>query len=144
MQVAQKLPQRVSFAAEMLSRIENEHDFLNHIIFSDGATLHVGKKSENKHNCRILGSENPHINRKWKETVQKSMCCTPLHGTVIGQFLFVETSLTANFYLDRLQIYAISQMQHLQLTVIFQQDAGARMFEHIAGTGLPAGYPKAY
>ncbi|GBM35462.1 hypothetical protein AVEN_203420-1 [Araneus ventricosus] len=44
MQTVQKLPQRVVFTAEMLSRIENEHDFLNQIIFSDEATFHVDNK----------------------------------------------------------------------------------------------------
>ncbi|GBM76421.1 hypothetical protein AVEN_244792-1 [Araneus ventricosus] len=34
-------PQSVAFAAEMLSHIENEHDFLNRIIFSDEATFQV-------------------------------------------------------------------------------------------------------
>ncbi|GBO11789.1 hypothetical protein AVEN_217683-1 [Araneus ventricosus] len=61
-----------------------------------------------------------------------------------GPFFFVETSATANINLDMLQIYAIPQIQHLQHTVIFQLDAGTRMFEHFAGTGLPAGYPQGY
>ncbi|GBM57943.1 hypothetical protein AVEN_215075-1 [Araneus ventricosus] len=43
-----------------------------------------------------------------------------------------------------LQIYVIPETQHLLPTVIFQQDDGARIFEHFAGTGLPAGYPQAY
>ncbi|GBN70194.1 hypothetical protein AVEN_34315-1 [Araneus ventricosus] len=82
--------------------------------------------------------------RKWKETVQKSLCSALFHDIVIGPFFFAETSVTANIDLEMLQIYAIPQMQHLQLSVIFQQDAGTRMFEHFAGTELPAGYPQAY
>ncbi|GBL77107.1 hypothetical protein AVEN_12749-1 [Araneus ventricosus] len=44
MQIVQKLPQRVAFAVEMLSCIENEYDFLNLINCSDGATLQVSNK----------------------------------------------------------------------------------------------------
>ncbi|GBL93807.1 hypothetical protein AVEN_153584-1 [Araneus ventricosus] len=74
-QIVQKLqpidgPQHAAFAVEMLSRIENEHNFLNSIIFSDEATFHVSNKV-NKHNRRIWGSEIPTQYRKWKETVQK-------------------------------------------------------------------------
>ncbi|GBL84833.1 hypothetical protein AVEN_93860-1 [Araneus ventricosus] len=74
----------------------------------------------------------------------KNLFFALLHDTVVGPFFFAETSVTANIYLDMLRIYAIRQMQHLQSTVIFQQDAGARMFQYFAGTGLPAGYPQAY
>ncbi|GBL75773.1 hypothetical protein AVEN_155066-1 [Araneus ventricosus] len=82
--------------------------------------------------------------KKWKQTVQKYMWCPLLHDTVIGPFFFAETSVTANIYLDMLQSYAIPQMQHLQPTDIFQQDARARMFEHLAGVRLQGGYPQGY
>ncbi|GBL77908.1 hypothetical protein AVEN_143242-1 [Araneus ventricosus] len=78
--------------------------------------------------------------RKWNETAQKSMC----RELFIRPFFFAETSETSNIYLDMLQIYAIPQMQHLEPTVISQQDAGARLFEHFVGTGFPAGYPQGY
>ncbi|GBL90875.1 hypothetical protein AVEN_27985-1 [Araneus ventricosus] len=144
MQIVQKLPQRVAFAAEMLSRIENEHNFLNSIIFSDEATFHASNKVNINTTSEFRAQKIPMQYRKWKETVQKSTCCARLHDTVIGPFFFAETSVTANIYLDMLEIYEIPQIQHLQLTVIFQQDAGARMFQHFAATGLPAGYPQAY
>ncbi|GBN86247.1 hypothetical protein AVEN_32304-1 [Araneus ventricosus] len=72
------------------------------------------------------------------------MWCALSHDEVIGPFFFAETSVTENIYLDMLQLHAIPQMQHLQPTVTFQQDAVARMFEHFAGTGLPVGYPRIY
>ncbi|GBO45020.1 hypothetical protein AVEN_201354-1 [Araneus ventricosus] len=124
----------------MLSRIENEHDFLNHIIFSDEATFHVGNKVNISTTAEYGAQKIPMQYRKWKETVQKSMCCALLHDTVIGPFLFAETSASASIYRDMLQIYAITQMQYLQLTSIFQQDAEVEKFEHFAGTGLQAGY----
>ncbi|GBN39825.1 hypothetical protein AVEN_44917-1 [Araneus ventricosus] len=138
MQIVQKLQQRVAFAEEMLSLIETEHDFLNHNIFSDEATSHVSSKVNISTTAEIWAQKFPTVYRKWKEIVQKSMCCANLHDTVILKFFFAETSVTANFHLDMLQIYAVPQMEHSLLTVIFQQDAGVRMFEHFAGTGLPA------
>ncbi|GBM37576.1 hypothetical protein AVEN_130711-1 [Araneus ventricosus] len=127
----------------MLSRIENEHDFLNCIIFSDEATFHVGKRV-NISTTAEFGAQkiNPHAVERNSPKI--NVWCALLHDTIIGPFFFAETSVTANFYLDMLQIHSISQMQHLQPTVIFQQDAEARMFEHFAGTGLPAGYPQDY
>ncbi|GBN83416.1 hypothetical protein AVEN_59596-1 [Araneus ventricosus] len=133
MQIVQKLPQRVAFAAEMLSRIANEHDFLNHIIFSDESTFHVSNRVNISRTAEFGDKKISMQYRKWKETDQKSMCCALLRDTVIGPFFLAETSMTANIYLDMLQIYAIPQMQNLQPTVIFQQVTGARMLEHFAG-----------
>ncbi|GBM70960.1 hypothetical protein AVEN_112010-1 [Araneus ventricosus] len=56
-------PQHVTFAVEMLSPIENEHYFLNRVMFSDEATCHLSNKV-NKHNCIIWGSENPHVEQE--------------------------------------------------------------------------------
>ncbi|GBN74045.1 hypothetical protein AVEN_178690-1 [Araneus ventricosus] len=97
----------------MLSRIENEHNFLNRIIFSDEATFNVINKV-NKHNCRIWGSENPDAAQEVERNSPKiNMWCALSHDTVIGPFFFAETSVMANIYLALLQIYAIPQMQHL-------------------------------
>ncbi|GBN42677.1 hypothetical protein AVEN_162132-1 [Araneus ventricosus] len=138
MQIVQKLLQRVAFAEEMLSRIENEHDFLIHRIFAGEATSHVSNKVNISTTAEIGAQNIPTVYRKLKEKVRKSMFCALSHDTVIEQFFFSETSVTANILLDILQIYAIPQMQHLLLTVIFQKDAGVRMLEHFAETGLPA------
>ncbi|GBM23516.1 hypothetical protein AVEN_153089-1 [Araneus ventricosus] len=112
MQIAQKLqpndgPQRVAFAVEIVYRIENEHDFLNRIIFSDEATFCVRNKV-NKHNCRIWGSENPHVLQGVERNSSNiNVWCALSHDTVIGPFFFAETSVMANIYLEKLQIYAI-------------------------------------
>ncbi|GBL95831.1 hypothetical protein AVEN_227088-1 [Araneus ventricosus] len=93
-----------------------------------------------------LASQDHFSKRKIQEVERNSpkinVWCALLHDTAIGPFFFAETSVTANIYLNMLQSYAIPQMQHLQPTIIFQQDAEARMFEHFAGTGLPVGYPQ--
>ncbi|GBN44129.1 hypothetical protein AVEN_1787-1 [Araneus ventricosus] len=91
-QIVQKLQpndgvQRVAFAVEMLSRIENEHDFLNRIIFSDEATFHVSNKV-NKYNCRIWISENPHAVQEKERNSQKSMCGVLFHMIQSYSFFF--------------------------------------------------------
>ncbi|GBN68142.1 hypothetical protein AVEN_2970-1 [Araneus ventricosus] len=93
MQIVQKLPQRVALAAEMLSRIGNEHDFLNHTIFSDKATFHVSNRVNISTTAEFGDKKISMQYRKWKETDQKSMCCALLRDTVIGPFCFVETSV---------------------------------------------------
>ncbi|GBN58362.1 hypothetical protein AVEN_71239-1 [Araneus ventricosus] len=95
------------FPLEMLSRIENEHDLLNRINFSDETTFHVSNKV-NKHNWRISGSENPHALQEVERNSPKiNVWCALSSDTVIGPFLFAETSVTTNIYLDQMKIYAI-------------------------------------
>ncbi|GBO17121.1 hypothetical protein AVEN_69861-1 [Araneus ventricosus] len=112
MQTVQKLQpndgsQSVTFAVETLSRIENEHDFLNRIIFLDEATFHVSSKV-NKHNCRSWGSENTHAVQEVERNIPKINVWSAFsHDAIIGPFFFAETSVTANIYLGMLQIYAI-------------------------------------
>ncbi|GBM31378.1 hypothetical protein AVEN_99599-1 [Araneus ventricosus] len=145
MQIVQKLQQRVAFSAEIFISHRKSTRFCKpHHFFPNEATFHVSNRVNISTTADFGAQEIPIQYRKWKETVQESKCCGLSHGTVIGPFFFAETSVTANIYLDKLQIYAAPQMLHLRLTVIFQQDAGARMFEHFAGTGIPAGYPHAY
>ncbi|GBL86368.1 hypothetical protein AVEN_164542-1 [Araneus ventricosus] len=80
MQIAQKLTQRFAFAADMLSHIENEHDFLNRIIFSDEATFHVS----NKVNLSTT-VKNPHAVQEVERHCPKiNVWCALLHDTVIG------------------------------------------------------------
>ncbi|GBM57316.1 hypothetical protein AVEN_157499-1 [Araneus ventricosus] len=117
---------------------------------SRGSVMGFGLEPES-HDAKILiatriwGSENPHAVQEVERNSPKiNAWCALLHDTVIGPFFFAETSVTANIYLDMLQSYAIPQMQHLQPIDIFQQDALARLFEHFAGTELPAGYPQGY
>ena len=57
LQVVQELkpndkPQRAAFATEILNRIDEDNDYLKHIVFSDEATFHTCGKV-NRHNVRI-------------------------------------------------------------------------------------------
>ena len=49
-------PQREAFATEILSRIDEDNDYLKHVVFSDEATFHTCGKV-NRHNVRIWRSE---------------------------------------------------------------------------------------
>ena len=48
----------MAFDLEMLSRIEDDEDYLKKVMFTDEACFHVSGKV-NCHNVRIWGSENP-------------------------------------------------------------------------------------
>ncbi|GBN94523.1 hypothetical protein AVEN_179718-1 [Araneus ventricosus] len=116
-------PQLIAFAVEMLSRIENEHDILSRIIFSDEATFHVNNKVNISTTAEFGAQKIPIQYRKRKETVPKiNVWCGLSQDTVIVPFFFAETSVTANICLDMLQTYETPQIQHLQHTIIFQQD----------------------
>jgi hypothetical protein len=45
---------------QMFLRILNDERFQDYAIFSNESTIHVSGKV-NTHNCRIWGSENPHV-----------------------------------------------------------------------------------
>jgi len=50
---------RHEFCGEVCDKMENEDDYLNKIVFSDEATLHLSGKF-NRHTVRIWGTENSH------------------------------------------------------------------------------------
>jgi hypothetical protein len=50
---------RKEFAVTMLEKLDEDHDFLRKIMFSDEATFHVSGKV-NKQNIPMWGSEHPH------------------------------------------------------------------------------------
>ena len=53
-------PKCKAFAMEMLSRIEDDEDYLKKVMFTEKVCFHVWGKV-NQHNARIWGSENPHV-----------------------------------------------------------------------------------
>ncbi|KAJ4426761.1 hypothetical protein ANN_26560, partial [Periplaneta americana] len=73
-----------------------------------------------RHNCRIWGSENPHVVRELERDNPKiNVWCRLTHETVIGPFFFVENTISGNVYLDMLQNYVIPQIPQ---GYVFQQD----------------------
>ena len=45
-----------------------------------------------------------------------------MHNQIIGPFIFAESTITANIYLDMLKHYVVSQLEEFQPRVVFQQD----------------------
>lgn len=116
------LPRRYAFALEMLSKMEDDDNFLKKIIFTDESTFHVSGVV-NRHNVRIWGSENPHVVMEIERDSPKiNVWCGLMRDRVIGPFFFHEKTITKEVYLDMLQIYAVPQISHLQPNILWQQD----------------------
>ena len=45
-----------------------------------------------------------------------------MHNQIIGPFIFAETTITANIYLDMLKHDVVPQLEEFQPRVVFQQD----------------------
>ena len=90
--------------------------------FSDEATFHVSGKV-NKHNIRIWGSQNPcEVLERERDSPKINVWCGLMHNQIIGPFIFAESTVTANIYLDMLKHYVVPQLEEFQLRVVFQQD----------------------
>lgn len=68
-----------------MQNIQRDAPFLVSVIYSDGCIFQVDEK-DNKHNVRILGTENPHETRKGardgeKETVWCAMSVNQVYGS---------------------------------------------------------------
>lgn len=115
-------PLRMQFAVDILSRIDDDNNFLNKVAFSDESTFHVCGKV-NTHNVRIWGSTNPHMVREViRDSPKVNVWCCVMVDRIIGPFFFAEQTVNATTYKDMLELYAIPQLFELQPTVFFQQD----------------------
>jgi hypothetical protein len=113
---------RKTFAMDILQRVDNDPSFLSRVLFSDEATFHVCGKV-NRHNCRIWGSENPHVLREHlRDSPKVNVWCGLFHDCVIGPFFFAEQSITGSIYLDMLENFAMPQLEELGNEIMFQQD----------------------
>jgi hypothetical protein len=69
-----------------VSSKQDDERFLDSVFFSDASTFHVSGKVINTHNCRIWGSEKPHVSlehaQRWTCFVPSSKGVRPLvlHG----------------------------------------------------------------
>lgn len=81
-------PLRFHFASWACDQLENDADFGQKIIFSDEAHFHLGGYV-NKQNCRIWGTENPHvIMEKPMHPQRVTVWCGFWSGGIIGPFFF--------------------------------------------------------
>ena len=115
-------PRRAAFAEEILQRIDDDNGYLNSVCFSDEATFHVSGKV-NKHNIRIWGSQNPcEVLERERGSPKINVWCGLMHNQIIGPFIFAESTITANIYLDMLKHYVVPQLEEFQPRVVFQLD----------------------
>ena len=90
----------------MLSRIDEDNGFLNHVAFSDEAAFHTSGKVH-CHNCRSWGNENPHVvvEHECGSPKLNVLCCLN-SGAVIEPFFFKKPAVTGATYLNMLRDYA--------------------------------------
>ena len=84
--------------------------------FSDEATFHVSGKV-NKHNIQIWGSQNP-CEVLERDSPKINVWCGLMHNQIIGPFIFAESTITANIYLDMLKHYVVPQLEEFQPRVV--------------------------
>ena len=87
-----------AFDLEMLSRIEDDEDYLKKVMFTDEACFHVSGKV-NCHNVRIWGSENPHmVIEHIRDGPKDIVWCGLLHDCLVGPFFFADGSDLNNLH----------------------------------------------
>ena len=102
-------PRQASSATKVLHRIGEDNDYLKCVCFSDEATFHTSGVV-NRHNVRIWSSENPHVVFQNEQGSPKvNVWCGLMHNKVIGTFFFNEPTISANVYLDMLEVYVAPQ-----------------------------------
>jgi hypothetical protein len=93
----------------MIHRIQDDERFLDSLIFSDGSTFHVSGKVK-IHNCRIWGSENPHVSPEHvRDNPKVNVFCAPSKERVYCPS-FMEKAVTGIVHLDMLQQFLIPQL----------------------------------
>ncbi|PNF19248.1 hypothetical protein B7P43_G08217 [Cryptotermes secundus] len=98
---------RTNFAVDMLERTDASPDFVRQVCFSDEATFHVSGVV-NRYNCRIWGSQNPHVTCELERGSPKLNVWTCLmRDKSIGTFFFSEKFVTGRSCLDMLQLHAL-------------------------------------
>jgi hypothetical protein len=79
---------RANFAVDMAERIDTSPDFLLQVCFSGEATFHVSGVF-NRCNCRIWGTQNPHVTYKMEKGSPKVNVWVSLrHNKLIGWLFF--------------------------------------------------------
>lgn len=130
--------ERKRFAETMLDKVDDDDSFLTRVCFSDEATFHVSGKV-NRHNCRIWGSENPRVViEHQRDSPKRNVWCGIMRDRIIGPYFFAEKTVTANTYLDMLQLYAVPQLPD---GAIFQQDGAPPHFANMVRTFLDEQFP---
>jgi hypothetical protein len=107
-----------NFTVDMRERTDASPDFLHQVHFLDEVIFHVNGVV-NRYNCRILGSQNPHVTRELTRGSPKvNISAGLMHNKLTGPFFFSEKTVTGHSYLDMLELYVLPQ---LLLQTILQQ-----------------------
>ena len=71
----------------------------------------------------MWGSQNPcEVLERERDSPKINVWCGLMHNQIIGPFIFAESTITANIYLDMLKHYVVPQLEEIQPRVVFQQD----------------------
>jgi hypothetical protein len=118
---------RTNFAVDMLEGNNASANFLHQVCFLDKTMFHVSGVV-NRYNCRIWGSQNPHVTCELERGSPKVNVWDDLmNDKLIGPFLFLEKTVTRCPYLDIPDLYALPQ---LPPQTILQQDGTLSHFCH--------------
>ena len=60
--------------------------------------------------------------RKKRDNPKINVWCSLMHNQIIGTFIFAESTITTNIYLNMLKHYVVPQLEEFQPWVVFQQD----------------------
>jgi hypothetical protein len=100
---AQDKEVRYTFCSGFLSRFEGNELFTTKIVFSDEVTFHLSR-NVNRHNLRILGSNNPdEVIEYTRYSPTLNVFCALSKQNVLGPFFFAERTVTGIVYLDMLE-----------------------------------------
>ena len=92
-------PKCKAFALEMLSRINDDKDYLKKVMFTHEACFHVSGKV-NQYNVRIWGSENSHlVIEHIRDSPKVNVWCGLLPDHLVGPFFFVEDTVTSTIHM---------------------------------------------
>ena len=85
-------------------------------------TKHVSGKI-NKHDVQIWGSQNSYeVVKKERDSSKLNVWQGLMHNQIIGPFIFAESTITVDIYLEMLKHYIVLLLVEFQPWVMFQQD----------------------
>ena len=77
-----------------------------------------------------------------RDSPKVNVWCGLMHNQIIGPFIFAESTITANIYLDMLKYYVVPQLEEFQPWVVFQQDGALPYWGLIVREFLNGRVPK--
>lgn len=136
---------RVEYCELMMTKIENDENFINNVVFSDEASFMLNG-TVNRHNCRYWADDNPHWMREahtqYPEKI--NVWAGIFRDQIIGPF-FIEENLNRNNYHQLLLnevVPAIEAARDENHETWFQQDGAPPHFGINVRTYLDGTFPR--